>query len=140
MSNQFTPRIEVALTKCYFCQNDSDIIINTKPTPYMANQVESMHQKTVSMDPCRECAEFMKQGVILIAIDEDKSGPDWNNWGMPNPYRTGGWWVVRDDFVHRVFDEAAAKYVCKHRFAFVSQDAAEMVGLSPSTSGNVNHK
>lgn len=52
----------VALTKCYFCNEDHQIVLNTRLTPGHAHKVEQMHGKIVDMNPCSKCAGFMKQG------------------------------------------------------------------------------
>lgn len=124
----------VALTKCYYCQQGSEIIINTKLTPSHKKYVEHhFHGKTMNMNPCSKCEELMRQGVILITIDDKKSGAGWNkpdgsdNW-MPNPYRTGVWFVVRDEAVSRLFP-SMAEWAIKHRFMFIEHEAAEMIGL-----------
>jgi hypothetical protein len=128
----------VALTKCYFCGNDAGIAINTRLTPAHARNVEKMHGMVVDMTPCSECSGHMKKGVILITIDDKKSEKDWNkpppccNGGpfIPNPYRTGGFFVITDDAVRRIFHpEAMAAHAIKHRWMFIEHEAAEQIGL-----------
>lgn len=119
----------VALTKCYFCHENDAIIMNTRLTPALAKSVESMNGMVINMEPCQKCQDAMKKGVLLITIDDDKSGPGWNKEKMPNPYRTGGWFVVSDDFVKRTFDVHNADYAIKHRWMFIEDAAARMLGL-----------
>lgn len=130
---------EVALTKCFFCNGDHQILMNSLLTPRHAANVKQAHGMVIDMSPCNKCEEMMKMGVILITIDPAKSTKDWNkpprgtepkdNW-MPNPYRTGGWFVVRDEFVRRVFEPAEiADYAIKHRWMFIEDEAARMMGL-----------
>lgn len=57
-----TPNLGVALTKCFFCNKDDAIILNTKLTPFFANRVKEAHGKVISMDPCNKCRDFMKMG------------------------------------------------------------------------------
>ena len=88
-----------------------------------------MHGKVIDMTPCNKCTDLMKQGIILITIDPDKSEPGWNRASMPNPYRTGGWFVVRDEAVERFAPSELAEWAKKHRFMFIEHQAAERVGL-----------
>lgn len=128
-----TPNLGVALTKCFFCNEDDAIILNTKLTSFFANKVKEAHGKVISMDPCNKCRDFMKMGVIAITIDDSKSDPGWNrpdgtdHW-MPNPYRAGGWFVVKDDFVKRL-PEPFSSHALKHRFMFMEHEAAKQIGL-----------
>lgn len=119
----------VALTKCYFCQKDYQIVMNRRLSTSLAEKVESMNGKIVDMTPCQECEDLMKLGVILITIDNARSGKDWYKDKMPNPYRTGGWFVISDEGVERAFDAEMAQWAIDHRWAFIEHQAAAMVGL-----------
>lgn len=119
----------VALTKCYYCNDDSDIIINRTLTESRAKQVEGMHGKVVDMRPCNACKAQMEKGIILITIDEEKSDRDWDRAEMPNPYRTGGFFVVTEDAVKRLFPESHLPFMLKYRWMFIEHEAAEKIGL-----------
>ena len=84
-------------------------------------------------DPCTQCAEYMKQGIILIEVADDT--PE----GDQNPVRLGGWCVVRDSAISRIITppELVAQ-ILKERMAFVPHDAWLHVGLplpAPHTKG-----
>lgn len=135
----------VALTKCFFCQGDADILLNTRLTPGHAKAVDAMHGKIVSMEPCQKCTEYMKMGIIVITIDVAKSDPNWDkpspimskdrygrmveHRGIPNPYRSGGWWVIKDEAVQRMTPEHVYEWAKAHRFMFIEHEAAEKLGL-----------
>lgn len=127
--NDHEPRMGVALTKCYFCGEGHQIVLNTLLTAGLARQVEEMNGKIIDMTPCPKCEEMMKQGVILIVIDESKSDPGWNKERLPNPYRAGHFVVVRDEAIKRLFNGEAVDFALKHRFTFIDVSAAEAVGL-----------
>ena len=146
MSNE--PKVGVALTKCYFCGGDDKIVLNTLLTGQMAKKVEEMHGMVIDMEPCPKCREFMKQGVILLTIDSEKSEPGWNKppsmdqgnpfyrkpsdrrQFIPNPYRTGGFFVLKDIAIEQcIHPEAMAQWALKHRWMFIEHKAAEMIGL-----------
>jgi hypothetical protein len=141
MSQSRASNFEVALTKCYFCGDSADIIINTLLVESAARRVKECHGKVAHMHPCNKCQEMMKMGVILLTIDSEKSEPGWNappryaseaekRHFMPNPYRTGGFFVVRDEFVEKVFHpKEMADWAIKHRWMFIEHQAAEMMGL-----------
>ncbi len=74
--------------------------------------------------PCRECEKYMKMGVILISVDESKSED------MMNPFRTGGWVVVGENFIKRTFkSKELVDAILKYRMAFVSDSAWGVLGL-----------
>lgn len=122
-------RLGVALTKCYFCLGDNYIVMNSLLRNSIATEVEKMHKKVVDMTPCSECEEYMKQGVILITIDSKRSSKDWDKQEIPNPYRTGGWFVITDEAIKRIFPEEHAKFALEHRFMFIEHEVAVMIGL-----------
>jgi len=123
-------KLGVALTKCYFCGEGHQIILNTRLSASAAKRVvEDFDGKVVDMTPCPKCEEMMKQGVALIVIDESKCHPGWNKETLPNPYRTGHFMVVRDEAIKRIFHGEAVEFALKHRFTFVDIAAATAVGL-----------
>jgi len=135
--NRFREKSHVALTKCFYCNADDKILLarqdhhNGEPV----HDLSGAQGKVVDMDPCNKCRDLMNQGVILITIDDAKSDKDWHkpdgskNW-MPNPYRTGGWFVVKDEAIRRMIDTVEmADWAIKHRFMFIEHEAAEKLGL-----------
>ncbi len=125
-------KVGVALTNCYFCGKGDRILLNTLLTPAMATRVESAHGKVIDMEPCSECKKWMEQGIILLTIDNSKSGSGWNRSPIPNPYRTGGFFVMKEEAFKRIFDGEAAAFALKHRWMFIEQEAADKIGLKAS--------
>jgi len=130
------PELGVALTKCYFCGKDDTIVMNTKLTEKMAKKVEGMHGKVINMDPCPECKGYMEKGIILLTIDEDKSEPGWNEDSMPNPYRTGGFFVLKDEACERFMSPDMFEWAKKNRFLFIEHEAAKALGLFNAEGGS----
>ncbi len=142
-------KVGVALTNCYFCGKGDRILLNTLLTPVMAQRVESAHGKVIDMEPCSECKKWMDRGIILLTIDGGKSEPGWNSppteysdyerrkgganppW-MPNPYRAGGFFVMKEEAFKRIFNGEAAAFALKHRWMFIEQEAADKIGLKAS--------
>lgn len=86
---------------------------------------EAPRHLCMDYEPCPECAEYMKQGVILISVREPGPKDD-----PKNPYRTGGWVVVKDEAISRLVQpQELADDILKKRMAFVPDDAWDMLGL-----------
>lgn len=117
--------IGVALTKCFWCGQNDKIVMNTRLIPFMAEKVKEMHGKAIDKEPCNQCKEYMKAGVILITVDEKKSEGDMNN-----PYRTGGWFVVKDKAIKRLgLKKETEESLLMKRVGFIGHEVAEMLGL-----------
>ena len=126
-------KVGVALTKCYFCGEDDRIVLNSTLTEHHASKVEQAHGKVIDMEPCAKCQEWMKQGIILLTIDPAKSDPDWNRKPLPNPYRTGGFTVIKEEALKRILPPTMAQWAIKHRFMFIEHEAAEKLGIIKET-------
>lgn len=109
--------LQVALTKCFFCGGDNEIIMNTKLTKKAADKIKELNGKVINRHPCPKCQELMKQGVILISVRGGESGD--------NPYRTGGFVVVKDKaLVGPAWEQAK-----KMRMCYVPDSAWKQLGL-----------
>lgn len=81
---------------------------------------ERIHQNGT----CQECQKLMEQGIVMISVDEEKSTD------MKNPYRTGGWCVLKEESVRRMIDTPElAEQICRERVCFVPDDAWDQLGL-----------
>lgn len=110
----------VAIPKCYYCnESKNEILLHTQ-----FKDISAAHNHIVDMEPCDKCKEFMQQGVILVSIKDGES----QEGDPPNPYRTGGWWVVREEAAKRIFEESNIDFT-KQRFIFIEDSVAEKVGL-----------
>ena len=117
----------VALTKCFFCMGDNYILLHKR-----MGDVSEYHGKVIDTTPCNECKEFMEQGVILLTIDPEKSQDGWEKNDIPNPYRTGGFFVVTETGFRGLFEteeEEAYKFGIKHRWMFIEHVVAVQIGL-----------
>ena len=125
-----SPSPTIALTKCYFCNEDYEIIMSRRLTINPDPKIEEMNGKVIDMSPCPKCQELMKKGIILITFDPAKSEPEWYKSKMPNPYRTGGWFVVTEDgFKRMVNNKGLVDYALKARWLFIEHEVAVRVGL-----------
>jgi hypothetical protein len=73
-------------------------------------------------EPCDECKKLMEQGIILISVKDSDVGSD-------NPYRTGGWVVVKDEAIKRALKGDAGKGILASRIAFVPDLIWDAMGL-----------
>jgi hypothetical protein len=157
----------IALTKCFYCQESNEILLQTRNIGHKDARIERMHGHVINMRPCPTCEGYMQQGIILITIDSGKSTPGWhkppadcprcNGSGrtdqfnsrkcetcggdgkgyhshIPNPWRTGGWWVVREEAVKRILGphksaQSSLQQALKYRWLFIEHEAAEKLGF-----------
>jgi len=133
--------VNPSIVTCFFCQQPKNEVAllghmsaarATKMLgPDITNQlhgyeddVEAPHNITLDREPCDKCKEYMKKGVLLISVDEQHS-PD-----RDNPYRTGGWVVVTEDFIKRVCkSEELIASLLKTRVGFMPDEVWDHLGL-----------
>lgn len=112
--------VNPSLDQCFYCMEDKGIVLFGA----MKGDAEAPRKICMDKEPCSQCKELMEQGVILISVDEDKTED------MNNPWRTGGWCVVKEDFIKRVFQpKELVQRVLEQRCAFMPDDAWDMLGL-----------
>ena len=76
-------------------------------------------------EPCDKCKGYMEQGIILISIDEEKSAGD-----MDNPYRTGGWAVVKEEAILRIgLSPTLEQDILRRRMSYLTDETWDALGL-----------
>jgi len=113
----------VGMELCYFCQEAKGVILHKR----LAKTVP--HEGIYNSVPCDECAEHMKQGIILISIENGQTQPPAGE--LPNPYRSGDWVVINEDGFTKAFGDHPA---LKSRMAFVDDNAWDKMGLPRHTN------
>jgi len=122
-------KFPIALTKCFFCGEINHILLGRRLNAHV-KEIEDMNGKVIDMTPCSKCEEYMRQGVIIITFDPTKSDPNWHKDKMPNPYRTGGFFVIREEAVHNITDDKRIiDFMLNQRWIFIEHEAAEKIGL-----------
>jgi hypothetical protein len=112
--------VNPAIPKCFYCLKDKNEIILAGRLP---KDAEAPRGAVWNKEPCDECKGYMQQGVILISVRTGETDQD-------NPYRTGGWVVVREDFIRRIVQpESLANQILTKRVSFVPDDAWDMLHL-----------
>lgn len=105
---------------CFYCGNEKNEVLLLGRLP---EDKEAPRNMVFDYEPCDECKSFMEQGIILISVDSALTKD------RTNPYRTGGWWVVTEEAVRRIFDKKVVDQICTRRFAFVEDSACSVIGL-----------
>lgn len=130
------------LTKCFFCNEDKneilllghltrseaakmfgkEIALRMRGT---SDDVEAPRGLIVNNEPCDKCAKLMNEGIIFISFDESKTDD------RKNPYRSGGWCVLREEAVVRMLagEPALLEHTLAVRFTFVTDEAWDLIGL-----------
>jgi len=111
--------INAAIPLCFYCMKEkNEILLPGK----LSGDMEAPRNAVWDDRPCDTCAELMKQGVILVSVKNGESGD--------NPYRTGAWVVVRDEFIARIVAPPTLRdQILKKRFAFLEDATWDAIGL-----------
>jgi len=86
--------VNPSLGLCFYCQEAKEVVL----LGLMKGDKKAPRMATYNTEPCSKCNELMEQGVTLISVRDGDEGSD-------NPYRTGGWCVVTDDFITRLIEQ-----------------------------------
>ena len=125
----------VGYNNCFYCGEINEILIDNR----LQNTLNS-NMGVMNMNPCSKCQKYMEMGIILISIrdnttEEEMKGP------IPNPYRTGKWCVVKEEYINKTFnDQNMINFAIKNRFMFIIDSAWEMLGLPTENINNIEKK
>ena len=118
------------IPKCYLCLEDKNEILLLGRLP---GDAEAPKNTVLNCEPCDKCKKFMKQGIILISVrDDQESELESANQErrMPNPHRTGGWWVVKDDFIEQIVQpKELVDFILKKRMCFLPDAVVKKLGI-----------
>lgn len=110
-----------AIPLCFFCNEPKNEIVLPGRLP---GDVEAPRNVVWNHVPCSTCEEHMGNGIIIISVRDGETGN--------NPYRTGGWAVVKDDAVSRLIGNAELlQQVLAKRVMFMENKTWEQIGLPP---------
>jgi len=119
--------LQPVLTVCFLCGEDKgEIALLGAQGDKIARSLGCSDGKMpmrccLDKNPCAKCQEYMKQGVIFVEVRDGEGGE--------NPYRTGGFWVIKSEAVEKMMDPGKAAEVLKSRICFVEKSVAEKIGL-----------
>ena len=113
-----------AIPYCFYCNKAKNEVILAG----VFGGKEAPRAAVWDLRPCDACADFMKQGVILISVKDGEDGG--------NPYRTGGWCVVKDEAIERMISNTDLRehIILRARVAFVPDEAWDFLGLPRGTT------
>jgi len=126
----------VGMTRCFYCGEHDKILLDKRLRGTLPRDCG-----VVDMEPCAKCEDYMKQGIMLIEINEPKDGKIpihelTDRRGnivqkIPNPDRTGRMSVIREEAYNNIFVGEAGELGRKYRWTFVSKEVGDQVGCFP---------
>jgi hypothetical protein len=118
--------VNATIPTCFFCGGEKNelILLGANSKRITGQDKAPMKGPVFDTVPCDECKRLMGLGVILVSVkDEDE--------GKENPYRTGGFSVVTEDFIKRVVTpEALQNHLLRVRFCYVPDTVYNALGLN----------
>jgi hypothetical protein len=115
--------VNPSIFHCFYCGKEMGVVLFGR---LKDGSKAPMDCGVIDMEPCAECAEWMRQGVILISCRDGDEGKD-------NPHRTGGWIVIKDEAIREIVNEPACSEILAARFAFVPDVVWDALGLPRET-------
>ena len=105
---------------CFYCNNPKGkgvALLGALP-----GDAEAPRAAVFDKKPCDECAAHMEAGIIFISVKDETPSE--------NPYRTGGWCVLREEAVRRMLNAGeTVEDVCHKRVAFIPDAVWDAIGL-----------
>jgi hypothetical protein len=121
--------VNPSVMQCFFCGDAKGVAIpgrihkKNKEGRITATDVEAPHQAVWDMEPCDDCRELMKLGIMFVSVKDGEQGKD-------NPYRTGSLAVLKEDAVERMISNPDLVKVLKEkRFAFIEDHVWDKLGI-----------
>lgn len=112
--------LNAGMSLCFFCGASKDVILfgmlpGDKKAPY---------KTLMDQEPCDQCKEYMKQGIILIQISDDIVD-------RQNPHRLGGFVVVKERALKNVIaDPQTVRDIIKERWCFIPNASWTILGFN----------
>lgn len=107
----------VGMNRCFYCGEAKGIVVDRRLRKTLPSSA------VYDFEPCRQCAEFMRQGVIFISVRDGETD-------SRDPYRTGRFCVIREDGVKLApIDDEAKAQALKNRVCWVEDRVWDALGL-----------
>ena len=130
--------VNPSLMQCFYCNEATTGIALLGKLP---GDAEAPRQGVFNLTPCDDCKAKMAQGVLIMSC-KDSDFKDANiveQGNLPNPYRTGGWVIVKDEAIQRIMpglidgdDQAKERYtnlILRRRWVFLGDSLWDAIGL-----------
>ena len=121
--------VNPAVPRCFYCMKDKDLIYLLGKT---RGDVEAPHGAVWDMEPCEKCKKWMKEGIIVISVRDDQGQElvdAHRDNRPPNPYRTGGFWVIKHGVLDDIFDEEIMEEINACGWTFIPDEVIKAIGL-----------
>lgn len=119
--------VNATIPTCFYCgEGKNELILLGSASKHITGHDQApMHGPVFDKEPCDKCKDLMKQGIIFISVDEDKSDDH------KNPYRTGCFCVVKEEAVRRwgIQPQELLDSILRQRVAFIPDDVWNKMGL-----------
>lgn len=107
----------VGMSDCYICGKPKELLLDKRLRNVLPKN--AVYDK----EPCAECKTHMQIGVILIGVRDGEQQSD-------NPYRSGHFFVVKDDAIKRMpMDEKLKADILKKRIVFIEESVLKRFGI-----------
>lgn len=105
---------------CFWCNKEKGVALLGR----LPGDAEAPRAAAFDREPCDECKGYMEKGVLFISTRNGDAQSD-------NPYRTGGWCVIRDEDVKRMGIEPPQLLarILQQRVCFLTDDTWDTIGL-----------
>jgi hypothetical protein len=133
--------VNPSLECCFFCNESKGIILFGKlnreqreafAKAGLSSTGEAPRSIVLDQVPCDKCKGHMVQGIILISVRDGENGD--------NPYRTGGWVVVRDRVIEEfISTKELRKTILAKRVAFLPDEVWDRLGLPRGAEAGSNN-
>ena len=121
---------------CFICGKDDGTVVlpgvlhrKDDRGVVIEHDVEAPRRACWSKEPCPNCKGLMQEGVVLISVDPKKSD------NKEDPYRSGGWVVVSEAYVKRIFN--VHDVLLRVRMGFLEDEVWDKLGLPRPTAEKV---
>lgn len=121
----------LVVAHCFYCEKakgPQELNPLTRSPAEREKLVEGM--RVLDMNPCDECRDWMKRGVMLIEIHD--------NLPTEMPTRTGRMAVMANRWIEDVFNATARDMALKDRWSYVPARIWEQLGLDQGEGERVD--
>ena len=114
--DNYAEKSHVGMSLCFFCNEPKEIFLDRRLEKSLPREAVYNHE------PCDKCKEYMRQGIIVISVRDGEN--------RDNPYRTGGWWVIKEDALTNCIDDKKLQEdILLKRVVFIEDSVCQRIGL-----------
>jgi hypothetical protein len=110
--------VNASLELCFFCGKEKGVVLMGR----LKGDVKAPISVIADKEPCDECKERMKEGVMFIGVEDGQEGKD-------EPDRMGMIVTVKDESVSHLLNEDVMPYYLKTRIVFCPREVWLRMGF-----------